>query len=204
MQKLLTTSLLTTATLLAFHAKVTQADITLSVNDQVQNHKVESTPTFNQGDLVCYQSGDGVLHITADNYDETISKENKKCEALPSDNNSSKTKAVQKYAKLFGDMRGETIDGISIRTGSSGEVDKTPIVIKSSDKYLHIKSKTWSPRPITIKILDKQGKVIATDTNKNNPITSFIFPASILKDGYKVKVTDGFGDVLMDSTVVVN
>jgi len=202
MQKLLITSLLTTATLLAFHAKVTQDDITVKVNDKTQDYKSGSKSKLNKGDLVCYESGDGVLQITADNYDETISKENRNCKLLPSDNNESNN-TLAKYAKLFGDMRGEAIDGISIRTGSSGKVDKTPIIIKPTDKHLYITSKTWSPRTITIKIFDTQGIVVATDANKNDSITFFIFPVPILKNGYKVKVTDGFGGVLMDSVVVV-
>ncbi|MBN2824002.1 MAG: hypothetical protein JXQ76_01660 [Campylobacterales bacterium] len=206
MQKLLLASLLTTVTFLAFDTNVTQGDITIKVNDKTQEYKAGSTPKLNQGELVCYGSGDGVLHISADNYDAKISNESKNCKLLPSESNQTTNTALQdKYAKLFGDetMRGAAIDGISIRTGSSGKVDKTPITIKPKDKYLYIKSKTWSPRTITIQIFDTQGKVVATDANKNNPVTSFIFPASILKDGYRVKVTDGFGDVLMDSLVVV-
>jgi hypothetical protein len=205
MKKLLISSLLITTTLLAFQAEVTQDDIVVEVNGQLQNYKVGSNPRLHQGGLVCYESGDGVLHITADNYDEKISKEGKNCKLLPNDNNqtTNTTLAQDKYVNLLGDMRGAAIDGFSIRSGSLGKVDKAPIIIKSSDKYLHIKSKVWSPRTITIKIIDKEGKVIAKDANRHDSLTSFIFPTNILKDGYRVNVTDGFGGVLMDSRVTV-
>ncbi len=179
-------------TLLAFDAQVDGGDVVLMVNEINQTHKAQTKLKFNDGDTVCFVSGEGVLKIKNDT--KTLTQENKSC-------------------KYFGDFtntqtngtsptRGKMQDAISYRNATSSEIDTTPIAIKATDKYLHIKSKVWSPRTITIKIFDTQGKVVATDANKNNPVTSFIFPTDILKDGYRVKVMDGFDGVLMDSLVV--
>ena len=70
--------------------------------------------------------------------------------------------------------------------------------LKASDEFLVIKNSSWSPLPITLKILDEKGKEVYRDINKDNDETLFIVSREVLRDGYRVLVSDGFGELVVD------
>jgi len=75
--------------------------------------------------------------------------------------------------------------------------------LKASDEYLVIKNSAWSPLPISLKILDDKGQEVYKDINKDKDETLFIVSREVLSDGYRVLVSDGIGDLVVDVKVEI-
>jgi len=84
------------------------------------------------------------------------------------------------------------------RKGAESEKLIGTMKLKASDEFLVIKNSSWSPLPITLKILDEKGKEVYRDINKDNDETLFIVSREVLRDGYRVLVSDGFGELVVD------
>lgn len=211
MVKLILTSLITTLTLLAYDAEVIKDAVTIDVNQKSQSYKAGDKFTLNGGDLVCFISGEGKVVIKSDTYTKKLSNRSSSCKKLPTNKEDSKNyiAALSNNIKITLTPAEENIvAGISVRdknvTILDVDVDRRPITISKSTKYFTIENEKTKNRPITIQILDNKGKIVIEDVNTNDVNTSFIFPASAVKDGYTIKVVDGFYELLMESKVVMD
>ena len=205
MTKLILTSLIATLTLFAYNAEVIKGDVTIKVNEINQSHKLGDIFTLEGGNLVCFVSGDGKIIIKGDKYSKKISKRSS-CKSLPTLKKEDKgylALANSAMSSKFGKSSEETVNGVSTRAVSTAKTEKKDITIAKETKYLILENKNWGPLPVTVKILDDKGEVVAEDVNEDDDISSFVFPGSIIKDGYVVKVINGFDELLVDSKVVI-
>ena len=53
----------------------------------------------------------------------------------------------------------------------------------------------------TIKIYNTRDELVATDTNEEELVTSFILPVSLVKEGYRIQISNAFGEILLKSSV---
>ncbi len=204
MIKTLLTLLITTATLSAFNAEVKKDSVSLSVNEQNKSYKAGDTFALKAGDLVCFVSGDGRVVIKGDKYSKQLSKRSKNCKRLPTTNKETKdylALASNSIVVNFGQSRETAIAGVSTRSVSTSETVTTPLTIKKGVKYLIIENDKWGPLSVTIKIVDTKGHIVATDSNEEDLVTSFIFPISVVKEGYVIKVSNAFDELLVKSTI---
>jgi len=204
MKRLIFTSLITTLTLSAYNAEVIKASVILEVNQKSQSHKIGDKFTLNGGDLVCFISGDGKVLIKGENkYSKKLSKRSR-CKNLPKVKKDSKNYielAGSAIVSTFGEAQEQIGHGASTRSVITASTEKRDITIAKSAKYLIIENKNWGPLPVSVKILDTTGKVVAEDVNEDEDIRTFVFPVSVLKNGYRVNVIDGFDVLLVDSLV---
>ena len=203
MRKTISLSILATTLLLAYNAQVKKSNITVAVNEQEKALKKGENIELNGGDIVCYKSGDGRLVIKGDGYKKQLSKKSSPCQKLPAaDNKKSSVKAGELIASVFGEAKEASKSGVS-RKGTDQETKKTTLTLKKNQKYILLENDTWGPMPIHLTILDsKNKKVKELEYNDNKDLkTSFLIPVSEVKNGYTLKVTNGFGDVLAIVTV---
>jgi len=117
-------------------------------------------------------------------------------------NNKSSTSAGELIASVFAKAEEKNVSGVS-RKGTKQDTNKTVLTLKKNQKYILLENETWGPMPIHLTILDaKNKKVKELEYNDDKDLkTSFLIPASSVKDGYTLKVTNGFGDVLAVVTI---
>ncbi|MBN2825641.1 MAG: hypothetical protein JXQ76_09970 [Campylobacterales bacterium] len=201
-------SLLGSSLLLAFEAKVTKADVVVAVNELNQTHLKDSTFTLKAGDLVCFVDGDGIVSIQAQGYKKRLSKRTKGCKLLPSTNQKSKdyiTLLGDKIVSKFGKAKETSVLGVSTRSAPPrrGMQDKKAIIITKEMRYLILSNNQWGPLPVRVIISDEQNNTILSESNEEEIETLFIFPAALLKNGYKVTITNAFDEALVDTHIVI-
>ena len=209
MTKVILSILISTFTVYAYTAKVEKDSVTITVNEVNQSYQVGNYFKLNAGDLVCFVSGKGKVVIKSDTYTKKLSKRSSSCKKLPTGKQDSKNyiAALSNNIKTtFTQAEENIVAGASVRDINVTILDKNvyrrPITISKSTKYFTIANDQTKNRPITIQILDDKGRIIAEDVNKKDVKTFFLFPVSVVKDGYTIKVVDGFYELLMESKVV--
>jgi len=204
MKKLLTLTALTAA-IFGFNAEVKKSDITLTINGKIQELKKGDKFSLNGGDIICYKSGDGRVVIFDKDYRVQFSKRASLCTTLPINNKSKDSflaSISEKIANPFSKTKETKVSGVS-RKAAEVEVFKDDIIINKNQKYLQLKNEDWGPLPVTLTILDKNGKQIHQESNEDNDITIFLVPTALLKDGFMVKVTDSTDEKIVSSRIVV-
>ena len=204
MKKLLILTALT-VTIFGFNAEVKKSDITLTVNGKTQELKKGDKFSLNGGDIICYKSGDGRVVITNKDYRKQLSKRASLCTTLPTNDKNKDSflaSIKEKIANPLTKTKETKVSGVS-RKVAEVELFKDDIIINKNQKYLQLKSEDWGPLPVTLKILDTNGKTIHQESNEDNDITSFLIPTVLLKDGFTVKVTSSFDEEMVSSRVVV-
>ena len=203
MKKTVTLSILATSLLLAFNAQVKKSDITVTINEQEKALKKGETIELKGGDIVCYKAGDGRLVIKGDGYKKQLNKKSSPCQKLPTPaNNKSSTSTGELIASVFAKAEEKSKSGVS-RKGTEQDTQKTVLTLKKNQKYILLENETWGPMPIHLTILDtKNQKVKELEYNDDKDLkTSFLIPANSVKEGYTLKVTNAFGDVLAVVTI---
>ncbi len=194
---------MTTATLFAFNAEVKKAPVTLVINEQKKVLKKGEKFSLNVGDVICFKEGDGRVVIVGKNYRKQLSKRTKSCSHLPGNSGepAGYSKLLQqRVVSMFEKTKEMSKDGVS-RKGLTSETFTEPITLGKDAKYLAIENDAWGPLPITLELLDEKGTVIETMTNEEDILTSFILPRGMLIDGYSIKISNAFGDFLVDSKI---
>lgn len=192
---------------MAFDAEVKKANVSIIINDQNKAYKVGESFALQDGDIVCFDQGDGRVVIKGSgankNYKKQLSKRSKSCKHLP--NESGKAAPYAKsmsnsVVSLFQKSKEKSVDGVS-RAKETAEILTAPISINKAAKYLAIENSSWGPLPIILEILDNKGEMVEEMENEDDIITSFIIPTSLLKEGYVVKVFNSFEDELINSKI---
>jgi F420-0:gamma-glutamyl ligase len=204
MIKLILPLLISTGLLSAFNAEVKKDSVSLLINDQAQNYEVGKTFALKAGDLVCFVSGEGRVVLKGEKYSKQLSKRSKNCKRLPTANKETKdylALSTKRIIANFENAKETSVAGVSTRSVTTGETITTPLTIKRGVKYLIIENDKWGPLPVSIQIVDTQGEVVAMDSNEEELVTTFVFPVSVLKEGYTIKVVNAFDELLVKSEI---
>lgn len=203
MNRIVAMAVLMLGVVLAYRAEVKKADISLLINDQPKQYHSGDMFDLKAGDLVCFSTGNGRVVIRGKNYKTQLSKHSKSCKHLPSEDGKS-SKFISSLAKgvvsFFEKTEEKTVSGVS-RKGNEQDTYTTLVILGRNAKYLAIENSSWGPLPVTLEIIDKNGKTVEKLVNEDQIFTSFVLPASSIKEGYRVKVTNAFGDLLVDSSI---
>ena len=202
MNKIIISMVITTA-LFAFDVEVKKGPVSLLINDQSKDLKVGEKFTLKTGDMICFTKGDGRIVIVGKTYKKQLSKRNKSCKYLP--NEDGKTIEYSQVLKdsvvsIFAKAKEKSTDGVS-RKNIESDILTVPISMGLDAKYLAVENSMWGPLPITLELLNTDGKVVETMINEEDVITSFILPRHILKNGYSIKISNTFGDLLVNSKI---
>jgi len=191
--------------LFAYNAEVKEDWITVEINGVNHTYSAGKKIDLNPGDLICFKGGDGRVVITGKDYRKQISKHGSSCRHLPNTNekaNHYTENLVANIVDIFKKSEEDSVSGVS-RKGVKTIKSTKPVIINKKSKYLLIESNQWGPLPVTVKIFDKNGKIVSSNVNGNDVFTSFVFPVSILKDGYRIRVTNAFDDMLVDAKIII-
>ncbi len=193
-----------TTALFAFDVEVKKAPVSLLINEQSKDLKVGGKFTLNSGDLVCFIKGEGRVVILGKSYKKQLSSRSKSCKHLP--NEDGKTVGytqVLKYnvVSMFEKSKEKSVDGVS-RKSLESDTFTAPTSMGIDSQYLAVENSTWGPLPIMLELLDNKGVVMETMINEEDIITSFILPRDMLKNVYSIKVSNAFGDILVNSKIV--
>ena len=201
MIKVILPLLISTLHLCAFNAEVKKDSVSLLINDQAQNHEAGKTFALKAGDLVCFISGEGRVVIKGEKYSKQLSKRSKSCKRLPTGSKETKDYLAlvgSRMVEKFGQSQETAVAGVS-RKSAKNDTVKNKIIINNTVKYLIIENDQWGPLPVVLQVVDAEDKVIASETNEEELLTSFVFPVSMIKEGYTVKVSNAFDELLLDS-----
>ena len=204
MKRTITLALVTTITVFAFNAEVKKGSVSLQINDKDISYEAGKTFSLQAGDLICFVSGDGRVVIKGDKYSKQISKRSKSCKRLPTVGTDKKdylALAGDKLVAQFGKSKETAVAGVSTRSTTTSETLTAPLTLKKENKYLILENDQWGPLPVSIKILNKKGEVMASDVNEEDVLSSFIFSRNVLKDGYTVEVVNAFDEALVKSVI---
>jgi len=186
-----------------YDAEVKKADVTLLVNDAEVSHKTGEKFTLQAGDIICFKEGKGRVVIRGKDYKKQISKHTKGCKHLPGDMKKSSQFAqhmTHQVMALFSKAEEEKVTGVSRKAVETAETFTTPITLAAQAKYLAIENESW-PLPVTLEVLDESGKPVESMVNEEDVITSFVLPKGMLKEGYTIKVTNAFDELLVNSII---
>jgi len=191
----------------AYDATVKKSDITVIINDKSTSYVAGESFTLKAGDIICFDKGNGRVVIKGSgankSYKKQLSKRSKSCKHLPDDAGKAVAYAENISASvvsLFQKSKEKALDGIS-RANKDVEVLTAPISIKKSAKYLAIENSSWGPLPIALEILNEKNEVVEEMENEADIQTSFIIPASHLKEGYSIRVLNSFEDEFINSKI---
>ncbi len=206
MKKLLLSIMLVTS-VFAFTATVKKDKVKLQINDTVKTYNVSDIITLNGGDRICFIEGDGRVILKGENYKKQLSKRSKLCKKLPVPINASKDylAMIQKsVVTVFANAKEKEVDGVSRKAVGSCSMANEDIVLDSDKKFIDVESKSWGPLPVKLTIYDKDNKLITQSTNEEDVETSFIIPTNIVPTkGCRIKISNAFGDELMNSKVLL-
>ena len=203
MGKIIPIGILITSTLFGFNAEIKKASVTLSINNQEKTYTTKENFTLNAGDMLCFSSGEGRVVIQNSTYKKQLSKRSKSCIHLPTEEgkSTSYTQEIQNtIVSIFEKSKEKSVDGVS-RKNTETETLTTPIFLTLKAKYIVIENSTWGPLPMVLELIDAKGTVTETMVNEEDITTSFILPRAIIKDGYTIKVSNSFEEVLMNSKI---
>ncbi len=198
MKKLTLLLVVATGYVSAFVGQVKKGDMTISVNGQDKALKKADSISLKGGDIICYVNGDGRLVIKDEGYKKQLSKKSSPCRKLPVQGTQSDNVHVgDLIASVFEKTEEQSVDGVS-RKGGEVKEEKITLALKPNQKYILLENDAWGPMPIELTVYDEKGNVVKEmEYNDTNDLkTSFLIPVSSVKNGYTLKVTDGFGDVL--------
>lgn len=188
---------------LGYDVEVRKASAKLLVNGEQKLYKVGAEDTFLPGDLVCFLEGEGRVLILGKRYKKQLSKHNKACKHLPSEDG--KTVGYVQSIKgsivsVFADAQEKSVNGVS-RKGADQEEFTKPIRLHKDTKFVALTSKKWGPLPITLKITDKNGKVKEKMVNEEDTETNFIVLTELVSGGCTITVCNAFDETLLKSKV---
>ena len=188
--------------LVASSLVVKDGDVTIKVDEKEYNLTKNQKLELDEGAEVCVKSGDGTVVVA--NQLQLSAKSSEPCVTLAKKKEFNfkawLKKNLNKVAQLFVESK-EQVKLAVTRKGGEAETAKGTMILKDSDEFLVIKNDTWSPLPVELKVLDSKGKVVYTDINKKNDETLFIVSREVLRDGYRILVSDGFGELVVDVRV---
>lgn len=199
----LLTIIVSSMALFGAEAVVKKADVTLLVNDVEKHYEAGKKFHLDGGDIVCFKEGKGRVVITADGWRKQISSHTKGCKHLPvsgEEESHLASHTAQKVIALFSKAEEEQVAGVS-RKSSETQVITKPILLTKDTKYILIENDTWGPLPVTLTIYDEKKQTVENMANNEDILTSFVVPRAMLKKNYLLRVTNSFGDVLLESKV---
>ena len=183
--------------LFGYEAKVVKDKVTITIDENLTTLMPGERIRLKPGTIICFKSGEGRVIVTGKHYKKQLSKHTKSCKLLPHEGNKQKSTSFAKgILAIFSPTKERSVYGISRNTATIAS-DTKPIIIHKDTKYLLIE-KRWGPLPVTLTIVDKDGKIVETLINDGETTTSFLLPVTIFKDGYRIEVRNAFGDLLVD------
>ena len=200
MNKVILTTILATATLWAVNATVKYENVKVKIGDEVKTYKRGATFEVEYNQEVCLLSkGFGLVmideygQIDEDNLCATVKKS---VDVVPE---TTISVVLHGVTRTIGDTRRA---GANIRTDATlGKIEKELMIDKNTTEII-IENKTWGPLPITLTVMDKNGKERAKKSNKSNSLlTHFAISNQLFQEGDKFVVTNKNGDRLAEITV---
>jgi len=200
MNKVILTTILATATLWAVNATVKYENVKVKIGDEVKTYKRGATFEVEYNQKVCLLSkGFGLVMI--DEYgqideDKPCGTVKKSVDVVPE---TTISVVLHGVTRKIGDTRRA---GANIRTDAMlGKMEKELVIDKNATEII-IENKTWGPLPITLTVVDKEGKEQSKKVNKNNALTTrFSLSNKLFQNGDKFVVTNKNGDRLAEITV---
>jgi hypothetical protein len=183
--------------------QVKKAEVNLLINGDEKQYKAGDTEVLKSGDVVCFLSGDGRILILGEHYKKQISKHNKSCKHLPSEDGSPVDYVASiksTIVSVFADVQEKSVNGVS-RKGMEQKEFTKPILLHKNTKFVAIKSKAWGPLPVTLKIIDKNGKVKEEMVNEDEIETEFIVLSDLVEGSCTITVCNAFDETLLHSKV---
>lgn len=210
MKLFMTSIVLCTGLLASFSAEVKRDSVVLQINKEIKTYTKGENIGLKSGDIVCFVSGDGRVVIKGENYKKQLSKRSRSCKFIPklkatSNSIYSEVKNLSNKMVVAFKVSQETMtSGVSTRSVNQETSDIKSLVIPKENYFISLESSTWGPLPIKLEIFDTKGLLIDTLINEEDSNTVFILPTNRLKDGYSLKVTNVFDDVLLESKVKID
>ena len=173
--------------------------VTVKIDEKEYNLTKNQKLVLYAGAKICVTNGNGIVVVA--NQVQLSAKLSEPCVTLAKKKEFNYKVLLKKYADKVAQVFEESKEQIKLavtRKGGEPERAKGVMVIKAFDEFLVIKNSTWSPLPVVLKVLDNKDKIFYLDINKDKDETLFIIPREVLKSEYKVLVSDGFGDLVVD------
>jgi len=198
--KIVLTTIIATATLWAVNATVKYDDVKVKIGDKTSSYKQGEHFEVAYNQKICLLTkGDGLVSIEGygqiDEYDP-CGRVEKSVKIAPETTIrvivNEMTKTIVYTPKTGAGVRDDT------------KLDKMvqELMIDKNATEIIIENKTWGPLPITLTVMDKNGKERAKKSNKSNSLlTHFVISNQLFQEGDKFVVTNKNGDRLAEITV---
>lgn len=181
---------------------VKDSDASVKINGAKKNLPKDTRLSLIGGDSICFLNGDGRIII---NDYKQLSRENKTCYIVPISKNADIKEFITSlknkvYVAYFDST--ETLRHGSSAKGSNAQ-ESSDILLKKGQDLL-ISSNRFGPLPVKISIYDGNDILLDTFINEKESNTLLRISHDTLKDGYKLKILNGFDQVLLKSILKIN
>lgn len=181
---------------------VKDSDASVKINGAKKNLPKDTQINLIGGDSICFLNGDGRIII---NDYKQLSRENKTCYIVPISKNVDIKEFITSlkdkvYVAYFDST--ETLRHGSSAKGSNAQ-ESSDILLKKGQDLL-ISSNRFGPLPVKISIYDENDVLLDTFINEKESNTLLRISHDALKDGYKLKVLNGFDQALLKSILKIN
>ena len=198
------------ATLFAFNGEVKKDSVKLQINKDIKSYKKGEVIPLKSGDILCFVEGDGRIVIKGKNYKKQLSKKSRSCKVIPDTkgNSSTYTKDLAKIGEniivALSSSQEVVLPGVSRKSVEQETSTQKFISISKEKQFIAVASSEWGPLPIRLEVFDTKGSLVDTLINEDDTETLFILPVNRVKEGYILKVTNMFDDILFNPTIKVD
>ena len=198
--KIVLTTIIATATLWAVNATVKYDDVKIKIGDKISSYKQGESFEVAYNQKICLLSkGDGLVSIVGygqiDEY-EPCSVVEKSVKIAP------ETTISVMVNKMTQTVVYTPKTGAGVRDDTKLDKMVQELMIDKNATEIIIENKTWGPLPITLTVMDKNGKERAKKSNKSNSLlTHFAISNQLFQEGDKFVVTNKNRDRLAEITV---
>jgi hypothetical protein len=200
--KIILLNIIAITSLFAFSGEVKKDTVELQINESISKYEKGAKITLHGGDFVCFVSGNGRIVIQGDGYKKQLSKRSRSCKVLPIVKDKENKESYLDSSKnmvvsFFAVAEEKAVDGASrksiVQDNNSQAVE---MHLSNENSFVKIQSISWGPLPVTLKVFDQDGTLVDTMVNEEEIKTSFIFPASRVKNRYTLQVSNAFDEKL--------
>lgn len=176
-------------------------NVILKINGDEKSIAKGKRILLDKGDTVCYISGNGRLIVD----EQRQLKNSNECFILPVNQDFNLDKFVSSMKSkayiVFFDSTERVRHGAS--TKGSEIHNQSNILNLEKGQDLLISSNQFGPLPVKIQLYNADKMLVQTYVNESDKTTFLHLTHNVLSNGYEIKIQNGFGQLLMQSSIVI-
>jgi len=185
--------------------EVKDSNVTVSINGKVKKYKQGDVIQLGNNDKICLISGKGYIDTKKEETIQFLLNKRNQCQIAPKNTNSKQSymQKIREYFALIFPLKERQKNAVSRGKGTAEQKYTKSIILNKSIRYIYVNSEIWI-EPITVKLIDKNNKVIFIKKAKYNKsdVIKCNIPIYKYKNAKKLIIYDDFKNEVVNSLIV--